>query len=317
MESTEPPGGGLTQRSIESTPADTSAYGGSKLSEPEGREPKGSGKGTVLPPWTNTTAGQRAHLHFIVTSIVGGVICVAGFAVFLSSIDTLNDHDKNVRSAQGGVILLVGLAIVGVAVVRLNNARIRYQEAEEARSRETVDNLIDQLRDDRSFPSLLKVNQAQVYEYHGITKHQAENAYRNSQIAMGAGLIILILATAAAVALQNNASRILLGSIAGLGVAFSAYITATYLKVYQSTLAQLNFYFRQPLVNSYLLSAERLTGDMSAEQRDDMRARIIDAMLQGAIDEIRVGAGGTPNGESVNGRGTQKSATAAKRDHTP
>lgn len=104
---------------------------------------------------------------------------------------------------------------------------------------------------------------------------------------MGAGLVSLIAATALAIALQNNASRILLGSTAGLGTAFSAYIAAIYLKVYHSTLAQLNYYFRQPLVNSYLLAAERLMGDMSSERRDDMRAKIIDAMLQDAAKEIR------------------------------
>jgi hypothetical protein len=196
-------------------------------------------------------------------------------------------------------------------------ARIRYQETEEAKSREAVGSAIEELKYDVSFPSLLKVNQTQMDQYHDITKHQAENAYRNSQIAMGAGLVILIAAAASAVLVQNSTSKIIVAAVGAIGTAFSAYIGATFLTAYHSALAQLNFYFRQPLVNSYLLSAERLAGDMSSQRQDDVRAKIIDSMLQGAIDDIRHAVAEPPGGRRRVGRSASGRRSAGGTSDQP
>jgi hypothetical protein len=47
-------------------------------------------------------------------------------------------------------------------------------------------------------------------------------------------------------------------SISTIGGATGAYITKTFLDIHRLSLSQLNFYFRQPVVNSHVLTAQRL-----------------------------------------------------------
>jgi hypothetical protein len=280
------PGSEVTgQESTTKAEADTS-----NGSHPPGVTGDSAGQNDSAVAWRTSTARQRAQLEYFVTGAVAALIFGGGYLLVLLSLTSyeISRHDKDERLGFGIGLAVFGLALVIAAITRLTRARIRYQEAEEARSRKAVGTAIEELRYDTSFPSLLKVNQTQMDQYHDITKHQAENAYRNSQIAMGSGLIILVAAAIAAIILKNNTSKIVLGGVAGIGTAFSAYIGATFLNAYHSALAQLNFYFRQPLINSYLLSAERLASDMSADRRDDVRAQIVESMLTSAIADIRL-----------------------------
>jgi hypothetical protein len=256
--------------------------------------PPDSSNEDKLASWRRTTAGQRARLQRVITLFVAGILLASGYVLILvtsilSSSIPRRTFDERLGLGIGALIIAVALALT--AIIRFAQARIRYQESEEAKSRKAVGIAIEELKSDVSFPSLLKVNQTQMDQYHDITKHQAEDAYRNSQIAMASGLIILVLATIAAILVKGNTSKIILGGVAGVGTAFSAYIGATFLNAYQSALAQLNYYFSQPLINSYFLSAERIVTDMSPKRRDDVRAKIIDSMLQGAIDDMNFAAG--------------------------
>jgi hypothetical protein len=263
--------------------------------EPESAPPDSSNGDTKLASWRHTVPGQKARLQYAITLSIAVILFGGGYAlVLVSSLSFgISTHTKDERLGFGIGALIVALVVALAAIIRFTQARIRYQEAEEAKSRKAVGNAIEELKSDISFPSLLKVNQTQMDQYHDITKHQAEDAYRNSQIAMAAGLIILVLATIAAILVKGNTSKIILGGVAGLGTAFSAYIGATFLNAYHSALAQLNYYFSQPLINSYFLSAERIVTDMSPERRDDLRAKIIDSMLQGAVDDMNFAAGST------------------------
>ena len=64
-----------------------------------------------------------------------------------------------------------------------------------------------------------------------------------------------------------------------IGSVVAGFISNTYLRVYERTLVQLNFYFQQPLVTSYVLTAERLADKMTGSQRDDAQKQIIDRVL--------------------------------------
>jgi hypothetical protein len=239
----------------------------------------------LLPP-------QKARGEYY-AAYFGGCLITCGATLVLFWGHQVGGQSRVDRYLLSAGIAVVGIALVFISVMRYATARARFQEAEEAQSRMAVGTAIEQLKHDVNFPSLLKLNQTQMDQYHDITKHQAENAYRNSQIAMGSGLAILVGAAVAAILLPSNTSKIILGGVAGIGAAFSAYIGATFLNAYHAALAQLNFYFRQPLVNSYLLSAERLASDMPDDRRDKMREKIIDAMLQEGIADIRYGPDGS------------------------
>jgi hypothetical protein len=248
------------------------------------KAPKPRPKRKRLSAWQRSVAGQAARAEFTLTLLLSTGLLIAGYIVFILAFTSSGSLPK------GEIAIAIGLSVVGfvgvlVAFFRNTLARIRFQEATEAKSRQAVDSAIDKLEDDPSFSALLKVNQTQMDQYHDITKHQAAHSYRNSQLAMGSGLAIIVLAAIAAIVLKDDSAKIILGSIAGVATAFSAYIGATFLNAYRSALKQLNTYFNQPLVASYLLSAERIAGTMSREHRDEMRAKIIGTMLQGAIDD--------------------------------
>lgn len=238
-----------------------------------------------LSAWQRSIAGQTARLEFAITLTISAGLSIAAYSVFIDSLSSSKPPKVEVPTA----IFLFVLGFVGLLVgfFRHTQARIHFQEAAEAKSRQAVDSAVANLRTDHSFSALYRVNQTQMDQYHGITKHQAANSYRNSQIAMGSGLAFVVLAAIAAIVLKDEQTKIILGSIAGVATAFSAYIGATFLNAYHSALNQLNTYFHQPMVTSYLLSAERIASSLSPENRDEMRAKIINTMLQGAIDERR------------------------------
>ena len=55
--------------------------------------------------------------------------------------------------------------------------------------------------------------------------------------------------------LQNIAAG---SAISAIGGGISAYITKTFLDVHKTSLNQLNRYFRQPVINEHILTAQRL-----------------------------------------------------------
>lgn len=71
--------------------------------------------------------------------------------------------------------------------------------------------------------------------------------------------------------------------------ALSGYLSRTYLRVYERTLVQLNQYYRQPLLNSYLLSAERILRDVNEpDLKAAMYGRLLTQIITsaGALDDL-------------------------------
>jgi hypothetical protein len=78
----------------------------------------------------------------------------------------------------------------------------------------------------------------------------------------------------------NDPNHVAAGSvIAAIGGAMSAYITKTFLDVHKLSLRQLNHYFKQPVLNAHILTAQRLT-----EQLDDKEAKR--KALEGIIKRV-------------------------------
>jgi hypothetical protein len=134
--------------------------------------------------------------------------------------------------------------------------------------------------------------------YTALARGQANTAFRNSQIAMGIGLVVLFVGAVAAIAAEDTAARIATASLTALGGAFAGYIARTFIQSYNAAIEQLNFAFQQPLVNSYLLSSERLVNEMSTAQRKDNALETVVGQLMAIV--IRVvrpasGASAPPN----------------------
>jgi len=138
-------------------------------------------------------------------------------------------------------------------------------------------------RDVTTFAQVARPNQRLIATYHSLTTAQASSSYRNSQIAMAVGLLILAGGGAATFNSRESSAQVVLGVLTGLGSAFSAYLGATFLSAYNRALQQMNYYFGQPLANSYLLTAERLVKELSDQKlRDSEMKEVIGSTLDGA-----------------------------------
>jgi CHASE3 domain sensor protein len=130
-------------------------------------------------------------------------------------------------------------------------------------------------------------NQLLIDRYHQLTTQQAATSYRNSQIAMAAGLALLVIGAVVAINTTSGSAQLVVGGLTALGTALSAYLGATFIRTYERALLQMNYYFGQPLVTSYILEAERLSGKLSKAKRDNALSAIISETLLGASNASR------------------------------
>jgi hypothetical protein len=136
---------------------------------------------------------------------------------------------------------------------------------------------------DPDLQNLLLVNRTQLNLYQEIATKDAKAASRNSRFAIGIGFIILVVGAVVAVRTPSSTSKIVVAALASLGSVLSGYIGQTFLRAQADAMKQLNYYFRQPLVASYLLSAERIALKLNDENSTRTALRdVIKNVLQAA-----------------------------------
>ena len=130
---------------------------------------------------------------------------------------------------------------------------------------------------------LIKVNREDMGRYQTLTQNQATTSYRWSLAALGAGLAVLIGGIVVVISATGTADKAAVAGLTGISGALASYVARTYLRIYERTLQQLNFYFQQPLVTSYLLAAERVTHEVdSPPDKHKIRVKIIEQALDAA-----------------------------------
>jgi hypothetical protein len=106
-----------------------------------------------------------------------------------------------------------------------------------------------------------------------------------SQIAMGLGLVVLVSGAYFVLSVDDPTTKVTSGVLAALGSIISTYISSTFLDVYRGALRQLNRFFNQPLVDNYLLTAERIINllpvDIPLEAKTKIYSDMIDKILTG------------------------------------
>lgn len=138
---------------------------------------------------------------------------------------------------------------------------------------------LEKLKKSTELATLMDLNQGQIKEYHRIVTQQADKSFRSSQTAMWVGIFMLVGCLIAGFYFNASAIRWFAAGVAAISATMSGYLTRTYLFMYKESVAQLNRYFDQPVLNSYYLTAERLSHGLSEETRQEMRRRIIDEVL--------------------------------------
>lgn len=176
--------------------------------------------------------------------------------------------------------MTIGAVFFGWGYYTMTVKRAQFLARQRLTLSQNVDRAFDEVsRDAMSLPSLLKLNRELMEQYHEITKTQAEDSYFFGKLASAAGMGVLVAGALVAIVTPDSTTKVVAGGLAAIGTALSGYVSRTFLTTYRSALVQLNWYFEQPLVNSYLLTAERLTARMSRGSRDAIYERIIEEVL--------------------------------------
>jgi hypothetical protein len=208
--------------------------------------------------WRESDERKAAKKISNVAFVLSASGLVAGTIIAASSVD---------RSAVGSyaihaVPLALGIFIVLISITSVLFFRFRYNYRKS--------NFLDDWRREKIYDAiralepedvkqLILLNQRRMDQYHQMTLTQAAIAWRSSQMAMTAGMFVLVASAAVAIgASLDTTSKVVIGSLGAIGSALSGYVAATFLRARSQSLAQLNYYFRQPLATSYLLTAERL-----------------------------------------------------------
>jgi hypothetical protein len=127
--------------------------------------------------------------------------------------------------------------------------------------------------------ALWKVTHQRLDYYHDIVTGQARQSFRNAQLAMGTGLLILIASSIAVVLAKTTTSSIVAGSLGGLGTTLASYIGRTFIRSQESAAEHLRAYFDQPLEFSRYLAAERLLTTIKLSDRPAVAGEIIQAIV--------------------------------------
>jgi hypothetical protein len=135
---------------------------------------------------------------------------------------------------------------------------------------------------DPDLQNLITLNRTQMQVYHELATKQATYASRNSRRAMLVGFALLLVGGVVALRADEEASKVVVGALAGLGSLLAGYIGRTFLKAEDRAMQQLNFYFQQPLVTSYMLAAERLSLKLANSRRDTVLTDVIKQVLGAA-----------------------------------
>ncbi|MFJ8935345.1 hypothetical protein ACIRL0_06450 [Streptomyces sp. NPDC102365] len=198
---------------------------------------------------------------------------------------------KNATFDSGDMLalsLIVGFAmavIVGFSIpwlisrrTYLKNQNVHFSERIRA-ERERHAQAMEQLKKTTELATLMEWNQDQIKTYHDIVTEQADKSFKSSRTAMHIGLLLLVAAAISGVKVPIEEVRWFIGALALFSTMFAAYLSRTYLTMYKESIGQLNRYFDQPVLNSYFLTAERVTEGLDKEDRLALKQQIINEVL--------------------------------------
>ncbi|WP_306365396.1 hypothetical protein [Nocardia sp. CC227C] len=138
---------------------------------------------------------------------------------------------------------------------------------------------------------LMKLNRRQMDAYDVSARRQGSASHWASIAAMAVGLGVIGVGLWIAVTAEQDAAKYAAALIAAAGIATGGYIAQTFIRVHSTTQEQVRFYFEQPLVQSYMLMAERFIAQMPESERPAQFAKLVDsAVAQAAmVPQHRIG----------------------------
>ena len=150
----------------------------------------------------------------------------------------------------------------GAAAAREGQARARLRRAEQQlgevlRMMEVQQSQITQ-QDRLALPALWEITHSRIDLYHEIATTQARKSFRNAQIAMATGFVLLLVFALLAIRSSSMTASIVTGALGATAAGLAGYIGRTFVRSQESAAGHLRAYFDQPLEFSRYLAAERL-----------------------------------------------------------
>jgi hypothetical protein len=224
----------------------------------------------VSAAWRRSSDRRSALIGAIAGLVLAYVLGLAALGSASGWFGTLKTGTYVAIGLGAAALLCYFGAAFGIVTVR--------RRFEQKYVRTVADEAIDELSATSKLTDLMKANRRQMSAYDVIARYQAQSSYRNSQIAMAIGLAILIAGAALAITVQDDTAKIVTASLTAIGAAISGYISKTFLQTYNTTLRQLNYYFEQPLISSYILTAQRLA-DSVPKASPQMYAELVNGII--------------------------------------
>ncbi|MFJ8855130.1 hypothetical protein [Streptomyces sp. NPDC102437] len=133
--------------------------------------------------------------------------------------------------------------------------------------------------------------------YHKIATSQATRSFRNAQVAMVTGFVLLVAFVFVALKASTTAGSIVAGGLGAVSAALAGYVSRTFVRSQEAAAGHLRSYFDQPLELSRFLAAERLIADgkLSDEQRAEILMALVQAMVAGPPQPSVADAAGVPS----------------------
>ena len=211
---------------------------------------------------------RRSWLYFFlaIAILVAGLGTVLGLFLILEHV---NHHPLAGAMTIAASWLVAIVIIVGGQLFILQKSKLATVGSSPNRRKEAI-------------PDERTLNQQSLKKYHDLTQHQASSSYVIAQIAILVGLLLLIGAGIVIVRASAPTVQIVVGALGVVGSTLSGYVGATSIAMYNRAQAQMNFYYAQPLVQSYILEAERISNCLSSKRKDSALERVIAQTLEGA-----------------------------------
>jgi hypothetical protein len=228
------------------------------------------------------TEARRFTLRLLLSLTMLLILATAGVVAYF----LFSQHPSHPLAAWltifAGLGLCIGIAwLYEIMRLKAREATRQAEKAQEERERETASGVTGE--------DVRARNQRRIDEYNQIAWDQARGSYRNSQVAMAIGLALLVSGVVTTILESHTAAQLVVGGLTGLGSAVSAYLGATFIRAYNEAINQMNYYYGQPLVHSYLLEAERMSmsPEIDESARNKVMVKVIDATLAGAAEAAK------------------------------
>ncbi|WP_448642448.1 TRADD-N-associated membrane domain-containing protein [Geodermatophilus sp. URMC 63] len=246
--------------------------------EPSPEEKALPGRSTYY-SWYDSAAYQRTRAK--TTPIRIGVWLFSLTAAAVYPFRGLLGIQTPAAAGLGAIVCaIVAIALGATSSIMTLNAQARYQQAVTTGE---LYSAIENTEDFTSLPDLLKLNRKAMETYQNLSVRQATTSFRMAEAAMAIGLLVLAAGIVLSLSANSAISKIASAGLATVGGILSGFISRTFIRLHENAMRQLHTYYEQPLINSYMLTAERLTQNLDAARRGQVVEDIIREALARSI----------------------------------